>query len=279
MDFPIAAADPEIGDIAGTCIATDTVTHANCLFREPSLPVIIQVSAWMPDMPPGISDDERKELVGQRAGRATQDVLAAARRHLAAAAGVDLAAIELVSDPGVLADRLLQLPFDASMLAEGYRYTDAYTVIDGIPEGWDMQSMVMLDFAGPGDETGKLIAYLVFPSIDAAGTFYEGYPAAWKSDVGAQGWAEILDLTHASDDPMREFQVPCIASEVDAVTSCLEHVTGTPIVISIILPTSAVDGMNADDRALAIAGQANVVVSALLPAARVRVADALLAEQ
>jgi len=286
MEFPISMADPDLGDVYGDCIATDAVEHITCLYADPGgLPVVIQVSPLVPDFPGGISDDEAKELVGQRAGQATQNVMTALRHHLARAAGGDAVAAApaegdpaVTSDPAVIGERLLKLPVDTAMVGEGYRFTEAFSVTGAaVPEGWGMRELVILDFTGPESDYGygELYAgYMVFDSAEAARTYYEQYPDVFQQDAGTKGWAEVQNIGQDSDDPMREFSVPCLSSEVDASTACLDYVTGTPVIIGVNLPIPP--EMTEENRSDATAVGAMLAVSSLLPAARAHLAEAML---
>jgi hypothetical protein len=80
-------------------------------------------------------------------------------------------------------------------------------------------------------------------------------------------------------DPARKFRVPCMSGGADKATACLEYVTGTPVIIGVSMPMPPVDGMSADDRVNATALDAVLVVSALLPAARAHLAQALTSAQ
>lgn len=275
--------DQRRGDITGTCIGSDGLGGVVCLYAEPGgLPVVIQITTGpLPGLAADVGNDERDNQIAIQAAVASTELMAALRRHLETAAGSEATAgpTQVEGDPSAIADRLLNSPVDTSMVGGGYQFDSTFSFTgDAVPQGWDVQTIVGLIFKGP--ESGEVLAgYMVFPSGEAARTFYDGYPDVLKADYASQGWAEIINLSHDSDDSMRTFQMPCIAGEAAGRANCLEYVTGTPIVINVSLPTPATDGIGADDRASTIAAEATAVLSALLPATRARLAEAMLPAQ
>lgn len=275
--------DQRRGDITGSCIGSDGLGQIVCLYVDPGgQPVMIQITGPLPGLPADLGADDRDNAIGSQAADVSYDLMAGLRQHLETAAGGGGAdQTQIDSDPASIAERLLNLPVDGSMVGAGYLFDGTFSLTgDAIPQGWDMQKIIALIFrrsdGGPGDIHA---GYMIFPSNEAARTFYDGYPDALKAEFGAQGWVEAMDLSHESDDPMRTFKMPCVASEAGGVATCIEDVTGTPVVIAVYVPTPPVDGMGSDDRSLAIGTEATTVVSALLPAVRAHLADAMTSSQ